>query len=87
VSTTVPTTPHGADRCALDWCQQPAGHAPENHVRLVDLVEPTPFNSTVEAVLVTIEAGAGEVDPLPVVTLVATANRSAARFGWTGARP
>jgi hypothetical protein len=35
---------------------------------VIDVVEPTPFNNNVQAVIVTIEAGRGEVDPLPVLT-------------------
>ena len=52
MSDTVPTAPTDAEGCELDWCQQPAGHAPENHVRVVDLVEPTLYNN-VQAVITT----------------------------------
>jgi hypothetical protein len=84
VPNTVPTTPTGAEGCELDWCQQPAGHAPENHVHLVGVVEPTPFDNHTQAVLVTVEAGHDEVDPLPVVTLVGDGetSRRPVRLDW-----
>jgi hypothetical protein len=49
----------------VSWCDQPAGHR-DRHVRLVGLVEPSGFN-TISAILVTVEAGPAESEPLPVV--------------------
>ena len=65
---TVPTTPTDAERCDVPWCQQPASHLPENHVRVIAVVGPSTWN-IVSAVLVTLEAGWGEADPMPVLTL------------------
>jgi hypothetical protein len=83
---TVPITLADAGHCELDWCQQPAGHAPENHVRVVDLVEPTPFNNNMQAVIVTSKPEQMRPSGCRWSRWSATASRSVARFGWTGAR-
>ena len=78
------TIPNDTASCAvLGWCQQPPEHD-GNHVRLVGLVEPSPSTSTV---LVTIEAGPGETEPLPVLTLAGLTERGrvirlSARMTW-----
>ena len=78
---TVPTTPTDAETCDLSWCDQPPHHD-GRHIRHAGLVQPTPWN-TVAAVLVTIEAGAQETDPLPVVSLVGKHTpRLSARLTW-----
>jgi len=41
---TVPTTPTDAERCDVPWCQQPASHLPENHVRVIAVVGPSTWN-------------------------------------------
>jgi hypothetical protein len=61
VSPTVPTTP-APTAAPSTGASSPPGHAPENHVRLVDLVEQSPFNNMVQTVLVTIEAGVGPLE-------------------------
>ena len=78
---TVPTRPN--DGCSLDWCTNRRGHT-DNHVRVIDVLEPTPFNNNVRAVIVTVEPGRGEVDPLPVVTLVGDGEsfRRSVRLDW-----
>jgi hypothetical protein len=65
------------------WCTQPASHD-GNHTRLIGSVEPTPFDNTVQEILVTVEAAAGKTEPLPVVTLVTDGNvtRLSARMTW-----
>ena len=80
---TVPTTPTDAGHCQLDWCTNRRGHR-DQHVRVVGVVEPTPFNNNVQAVLVTVEAGRGEVDPLPVVALAGDGEsfRRSVRLDW-----
>jgi hypothetical protein len=62
---TVPTTPTDAEHCDVPWCQQPSGHT-DNHVHLVGLVEPAPW-SDVSAVLVSVQCGPDEREPLPVI--------------------
>jgi hypothetical protein len=64
----LPTTPTNAEHCDVPWCQQPASHLPENHMHLVAVVEPSTWNS-INAVLVTVEAGRAETDPMPVLTM------------------
>ena len=83
---TVPTPPADADRCQLDWCTARRGHH-GHHVRVIDVVEPTRFDNNVQAVIVTIEAGRGEIEPLPVVTLVGDGEsfRRAVRLDWSEA--
>jgi len=83
VNNTVPTTPANTGSCTLAWCTNRRGHH-DNHVNVIGVVEPTPFNNTVQAVLVTVECGRAEVDPLPVVTLVGDgeASRRPVRLGW-----
>jgi hypothetical protein len=51
---------------------------------VIDVVEPTPFNNNVQAVIVTIEAGRGEVDPLPVLTQAGDGEsfRRSVRLDW-----
>jgi hypothetical protein len=74
-----------AESCTVvSWCDQPAGHG-DRHVRLVGLVEPSGFN-TVSAVLVTVEAGPAESEPLPVVALGGKLAPSASvRLTWAEA--
>ena len=82
---TVPTTPTDAEHCDVPWCQQPASHLPENHLRLVAVVEPSTWNS-ISAVLVTVEAGWGEADPMPVLTMAGKdgdrVTRRSVRLTW-----
>jgi hypothetical protein len=65
VNDTVSTKPTDAEPCDLSWCQQSRGNQ-DNHVRLVGLVEPTPW-SDVSAVVVSVQAGQQETAPLPVI--------------------
>jgi hypothetical protein len=77
---TLPTTPADAEHCQLDWCTNRRGHT-DNHLRVIGVVEPTAW-SEYQAVIVTVEAGRGETDPLPVLTLVGKDARHAVRMEW-----
>jgi hypothetical protein len=84
----LPTTPTNAEHCDVPWCQQPASHLPENHMHLVAVVEPSTWNS-INAVLVTVEAGWAETDPMPVLTMAGRdgdrVTRRSVRLTWSEA--
>jgi hypothetical protein len=77
--------PNRGERCQVDWCQEPAGHT-TNHVALVGVVEPTPW-SDVSAVVVSVQCGPDEREPLPVLGVGSklTVPHVQARMTWAEA--
>ena len=78
MSTSIPPS------CTVNWCGEPSGHAGQ-HKRILGEVT-CPKDNKASAIVVSVESGPTEVDPLPVVTLITAFGVpiAATRLDWVG---